>query len=383
MTQIYRITATILFVFLIGLAQISAQEEVNLRLKYPEIFKISPYSYDINRLAEMDLSDIKNQAYSLMLKNDFESAARFYLYIIEHNADDARSYYDLARCYAYMGRANYAASFLILAVNNGFNNFTFIQEDEAFKSLQQNPDFFKQYQAVLDAGKPLGQNIYVKGEKLIKCRLLLPENYDPDVSYPLVIGMHGHGGTTEDFSLVWEKLDRHHFIFVIPEAPYNAFPDGPNSANAYSWDIPVRNLELYQRSDFLSSEFVVNVRNYVAANYKIGKSYLLGFSQGGSHAYATGIKNPDLFEGIIVFGSRLPDTEKYPWFLSSQELSEGNQLKVFIAHGKEDQYTYKNAIEARKTLKKNNYEVELQLFDGGHYINPDVLKSALNWHQIQ
>lgn len=371
----------LLFFLLSG--SLFSQELNSTPSKYDDILKISPLSFDLTELAEMELSEIRNIAYQAMLENDFSRAAKFYLYVISHDIDDAHSHYNLARCYGYLGQSNYASNFLIMAINYGFNNYTLIKADEAFKSLKQQPEFYKQFQVVLDSGKDLGENIYVETEKLVKCRVLLPENYDAELTYPLLIGMHGYGGRPEEFARLWEALQTHSFIFVIPEGPYDAFPDTYNKVVGYSWDVAVRDLELYKRSDHFSSEFIVNVKDYVSKNYSIGKSFLLGFSQGGGHAYATGIKNVDKFEGIICFGARLPDYKKYPWFLSEDEIRAGKDLKVFIAHGKEDGNPNKSAVAAKKILRKFDYEVKLQLFEGRHYVNIAALEAALKWMEIQ
>jgi len=383
MIKFFKKFAVLFLIIVSGFQSLQAQETISIKEKYPKVFNINPYTFDLTELSQIDLEDMKQQAYFLMLQKDYENAARFYLYIVSRSMNDASACYDLARCYAYLGQAGYASNFLILAINNGFNNFTSIREDEAFNQLQQNSEFFNQYQAVLNAGKSLGENIYVKGEKLIKCRVLLPENYDPEITYPLVIGMHGFGGTTENFTQVWSDLERHSFIFVVPEGPYEAYPDTYTRSEQFSWDIGVRSLELYKRSDNLSPQFIVNVKKYINEKYKIGKSYIIGFSQGGGYAYVTGIKNPDVFEGIICFGASLPDTKKYPWFLSEEDIVKGNKLKVFIAHGKDDPHSIKNASEAKRILKKNDYEVKFQEFEGGHYINSSTFKTALEWFGIQ
>ncbi len=363
--------------------KLNAQETENNQAKFPEIMKISPLTFDMTELSQIDLPDLKNRAYEAMLQKDFMLAARFYLYIISHDISDANSHYNLARCYAYLGQSRYATNFLIMAINEGFNNFTFIKEDAAFKTLMQDSYFNTQFQDVQDFGKELGENIYVKGEMLMKCRVLLPDNYQTDTEYPLVIGMHGFGGTAEEFTKLWSNITNHSFILVIPEAPYEANPDTYKRNTSFSWEIGVRSLELYKRADNLSPEFIVNVKKYMAQNYSIGKSYILGFSQGGGYAYVTGIKNPDHFDGIICFGARLPDYEKYPWFLSEENIEKGNKLKVFIAHGKDDGNVNKSAVAAKKILKKFDYDVKLQLFEGGHYVDILSLESALKWMEIQ
>jgi predicted esterase len=372
---------SILFFLTIGIVQVFAQEYDPLQSKYPEVFKMNPLTFDMTELAQVNIADLKAEAYLLLLDKQYEKAAKFYLYIISRNYEDATSAYELAKCYAYLDQANYAANFLILAINNGYNNFSKIKEEEAFLTLQQNPVFYNQFKEVLASGKDLGQTIYVKGEKVMKCRIMLPEDYDANKSYPLLIGMHGFGGTTEDFTKVWTDMNTHSFIFVIPEGPYDAFPNSYKKLSQYSWDVGVNSLEVYKRSDNLNAGFIINIKNYLKQNYKIEKTFLMGFSQGGGYAYSIGIKNSHEIEGIICFGSRLIDYKKYPWFLSEQDIENGNKLKVFIAHGVDDKP--KNASSAKRILKKNKYNVKLHMFEGGHYVNSEAFKSALEFMEIQ
>ncbi len=362
---------------------VNAQETESIDSKYAEVLTVNPLTFNVDEIATFDLTDISLQAAIAMEEMDYKKAASFFLYAIKHNADDVVSLYSLAKCYAALGEELYAANFLIMAVNHGFNNFSQIRDEKVFQLLLNKPEFSESYEAILKAGEVLGENIYVKAEKLMKCRLFLPENYDASKSYPLLIGMHGFGGSTEGYTQLWSLLKTHSFIFVIPEGPYSAYPNSYIQYNSYSWDIKVPNLDLYKRSDHLSAEFIVNVKKQMAENYKIDKSYILGFSQGGAHAYAAGIKNPDEFEGIICFGAHMPNTQKHPWFLSDEDVENGNKLRVYIAHGKDDPYTYKNAVQAKRTLKKYKYEVEQYLFDGGHTIDLLAFIKALHWMGIQ
>lgn len=365
----------------IGMTSILAQETKNSRSHYNVQLNIDPYTFDVNKLSEIDLSDLRNQAFIYMLEKDFESAASVYLAIVNFSIEDAESYYYLAKCYAFLGEEHYASDFLILAVNHGFNNYSLIKEEKAFQLLLNRPTFSRSYQAILDAVQHMGSSIYVKAEKLIKCRIFLPENYDAEKAYPLLIGMHGYGGSSEEFSQLWKIPKSHSFIFVVPEAPYTSSPDDYDRNAGYSWSMRVQDVELFKRSDHLSSDFILNVKEYISQQYRIGKSYLMGFSQGGSYTYVTGIKNPNDFDGIICFGSRLPDTQKYPWFLSDEDLEKGSGLKVFIAHGKDDSPKHSN--QAKRTLKKYNYQVEHYLFEGGHKVDHAAFLKALEWMGIQ
>ncbi|MBW2998040.1 dienelactone hydrolase family protein [Candidatus Woesearchaeota archaeon] len=338
------------------------------------IFNIDLSKYDSVNLEEMDF-----KAQLLFLQKDYKSAAKIYLEIVDCNIDDANSYYELSRCYAMLDKPELAGNFLVLAINAGYNNYSKIKGEESFFQIKKNIVFENVLNDVLNYGNKYGETMYVNANVFIKSRVLLPDNFNPMKEYPLLIGLHGFGGLAENFSLIYEYIEIEDFIFVVPEAPYFN-NDIYNRKFQYSWDFKGTNKELWRKSDPEVINYIMNVVNELNVKFKISENYLLGFSQGAAYAYAAGIKNQEKINGVIAVGGRLPDTKKYPWFISDDDLSRNNNLKVLIAHGKRDKVvSYKNALDAKKKLSKNNFEVELILFEGGHIIDKDVLNNSLNW----
>ena len=372
-----RITLIILVSFCFNISAISQDKQdpiIKEQIKTSSILDV-----DFDSLNSFNIENLELQAYILFLKKDFEKAAQYYLYIIEHNIDDANSLYQLACCYAMLEKPDYTSNFLIMAINVGYNNFSKIKNEECFKFLANNTSFNNTLNEVMSFGKNLGETIYVDASVLIKCRVIVPENFNPDKNYSLLIGLHGFGGNAENFCSLSSFIESDDIIYVVPEAPYLKNDVG-NRKYQYSWDFRGNNKDLWKKSDPAVMKYIINVVDQMNKTYKIDKNYILGFSQGAAYAYATGIKNTDKIDAVIAFGGRLPDTEKYPWFLSNEDLINGKNLKIFIAHGKNDSaISYKRSNEARKKLSKLNYDVELSLFDGGHVVNKEAFSEALKW----
>jgi len=225
--------------------------------------------------------------------------------------------------------------------------------------------------------------IQVGARKLQECRIHLPDDYDSTRAYPLVIGLHGFGGNARGFSRIWDYLEEHSFIFAVPEAPYAIGDPAMESTNKFSWEFRGDDTRLWRTADPWVPEFIVAVADSVANRYKVSETFLFGFSQGAAYAYVTGIRNPGRFAGIICFGGRIPDPRKYDWLLTDEIIKKGSGLKVFIAHGRDDEAIGCDAaLESARMLQDRGYDVKMVLFEGGHTIVRGPLLTALEWLDI-
>jgi len=234
------------------------------------------------------------------------------------------------------------------------------------------------------SGKTAFTIIQVETRKLQGCRIHLPEDYDSTRAYPLVIGLHGFGGNARGFSRIWDYLERHPFIFAVPEAPYALGDPAMESTNQFSWEFRGDDAGLWRSADPWVPEYIAAVADSVAKRYRVGATFIFGFSQGAAYAYATGIRYPGRFAGIICFGGRMPDPRKYEWLLNDEIIKRGSGLKVFIAHGRNDDVIGCDAaLESARMLQDRGYDVKTVLFEGGHTIVRGPLLTALEWLEIQ
>lgn len=337
---------------------------------------------DFEKYTNTNLSMLEREGDILYLQQSYDDAAKKYLQLADQNMDYNMAYFKLSRCYALLKKPAIAANFLVIAINNGFNDYQLIKSDVAFNRIRENVHFKTSYQDVLNFGKNLGDEIlYVNALKKIKCRVFYPDNYDAEKSYPLVVGLHGYGGSTEDFAVIWGFLEKKSFIFVIPEAPYPVRLVGGKFAQ-FSWSLRSKNQEQVSSSDEFTLRYIHTVVTQMKKQFKVSKSILLGFSQGTAYTYAAAMKYPDDFDGIICFAGYLPDAKKYPDFINAEDLKNNNHLKVFISHGKNDRIDIKSSKDALKIFKKNKYTVTLEVTDLEHYISPNAFRNALDWHGI-
>ncbi|MCJ7624940.1 MAG: hypothetical protein MUO76_15675 [Anaerolineaceae bacterium] len=229
--------------------------------------------------------------------------------------------------------------------------------------------------------------IYIKGSALFKCHVVLPENYSPENSYPLVVGLHGGGGNADDFITRWDDFPHRSFIYAVPQAPNSVMFD---EDLVYDWAMwPTRDEELIAKATRMSEDYIVDVIQELSGQYKVDGVYLMGFSQGAIFTYLVGIKQHHLFQGLICLSGPgilapliNPFTGSFdPDWLPEESIRDAKKMRLFITHGKEDQAAgYELGIRSRDILTNRGHDVTFRDFEGGHIMPPkEILKEIVDW----
>ncbi len=223
----------------------------------------------------------------------------------------------------------------------------------------------------------LGDVIFLEAPMLLKCRIVKPKDYDPNKTYPLVIGLHGYSSNPERFIYLWNSLEQPDIIYAVPQGPY-AIPEGP--ILGYSWSIwDVEDQDMLPKSVELTQKYLLQLTAGLKQHYKIDKTYLLGFSQGAAFAFMTALNNPQEFNGVICLGGWLPREQ-----FTDDQLQNANNLKVFFGHGKSDEAVSLGLAEhSRKVLESFKYKTTFESFTGGHEIPAELLKLVVKWIHLQ
>ncbi|MFY8184922.1 MAG: alpha/beta hydrolase [Bacteroidia bacterium] len=214
--------------------------------------------------------------------------------------------------------------------------------------------------AVSVADTPL---VYIKCEPKIKI-----------AKPPVLILMHGLGSNEKDlFGLAAQVPDS--FLVISLRAPYSYTQDG------YAWysvkfkgNQNIGNIPEMQKSKEKIITFISDLETKKVIDPK--KIYLGGFSQGAIMSYEIALCKPEKVKGIIVLGGRLPDG------LESRvaKKEQIKNLKIFIAHGREDKrIDFKKAEEANEYLKKLGLTSKFNKYPIGHSISDQMWMDAMNW----
>jgi phospholipase/carboxylesterase len=190
----------------------------------------------------------------------------------------------------------------------------------------------------------------------------------------LLILHHGRGSDERDMLALAGDLDpARHLYVVAPRAPLTlagspgyhwytvprvGYPDAATFQRAYSLLAALHD-ELWERTGIPPSRTVLG-----------------GFSMGAVMSYALGLSGPrPAPAGILAFSGFMPVVEGW-----ETSLADRPDLRVFIAHGREDPVMNVDmARRARDLLAAGGLDVEYHESDVGHRIDPAALADAVAW----
>ena len=328
---------------------------------------------------DSDLEPLRLQAAQLAREKKYAEAARSYLALLRFNRNDATSIYNLACCYGRLRRADLAVSCLVLAARAGFRDFKLLKSDPDFVSIRATPEFIALLNRIPVWEENLGETLYVKTSKLEVLRVKLPAQFDPSRKYPLLIGLHGNGGNSEQLLAAMNNvLKKEPLILAAPQGAYANFP--LLFGRHFSWEIQTRDRELWKLGDPLAVENISHAIRIVKEKYPISEVYILGFSQGAAVAFLSGFLHPEQVAGIVSIGGLFPETDTDFSVLKETDIVSGKRIRVFIAQGNRDP-AIPVGLGAKTTVKLKKYGVDVvyREYEGGHEISPDVLREIYSW----
>ncbi len=202
---------------------------------------------------------------------------------------------------------------------------------------------------------------------------ILPDDYDPQVSYPLVIMLHGFGANMQDLASLAPAIEQQGYVYACPNAPIT-FELG-QGRQGYGW-MPPRGAATPE--DILRAEGLLHgFFEEVFEQLKVapGQTLLLGFSQGGGMTYRCGLGRPDTFAGLVALSASLPDPEAL-----KEQLPPDRNQPIFVAHGRLDPLvSMESARATRKFLESERYQPDYHEYDMGHEIPMQVLQDLIPW----
>lgn len=184
--------------------------------------------------------------------------------------------------------------------------------------------------------------------------LYVPRTFTPDRAMPLVVVLHGAGGTSMSTLYCFQYADDLGFIVLAPD-----------SRDQVTWDA----LLGPWGPDL---EFIAEALKYTTSQCAITQDHigLAGFSDGASYALSMGIGNGDYFSRIMAMS---------PGVMQPQD-ARGKPM-IFIAHGTSDQVMPINITSRRfvPRLEKLGYDVTYREYDGRHQLPPAIAREAFEW----
>jgi phospholipase/carboxylesterase len=199
-------------------------------------------------------------------------------------------------------------------------------------------------------------------------RTFLPVGYEPNYPYPLIVFLHGQGGSEEQVLRLAPRLSRRNYICIGLRGRHlvGTRPDG---RGCYGWgdlgfgDSPVE--------DYLVRAVEQTRRNFHVHSERI---YLAGVHDGATLAYRLALAMPDRVAGVIALNGVLPKGGplfRYP---------DVRQLRAWIGHGIANSVAPLSLARANyRLLYTAGLDVRMQTYPTTHRLHPDMLRDVNRW----
>lgn len=204
-----------------------------------------------------------------------------------------------------------------------------------------------------------------------------PDDYRPELQYPLVVLLHGFGSHMSDLASLAPAINRTGYVYAFPNAPIRM--EMGFGAEGYAWTSlseKDRGALAAQAEEKLSVFF-----EEVFSLFSIdpGRVVLGGFSQGGMMTYQIGLGSPHIFSGLAILSSTLREKDQV-----TRQMGEGPKQSIFISHGTRDtMIAVEDGRRACRLLTAQGYTPEYREYEMGHEVSADVLADLREWlHRV-
>ena len=182
----------------------------------------------------------------------------------------------------------------------------------------------------------------------------MPAGYRQETPAPLVVMLHGAGGSAGRTVSRLQPFAEDHGIILLAV-----------DSRGRTWDVVLGGFGP-------DPAFIDRALDHVFRRYAVDAARVAveGFSDGASYALALGLTNGDLFTHTIAFS---------PGMLLFRERHGATSL--FVAHGIQDEILPIDMCSRRivPELERLRHEVEYVEFDGTHTVLPAIAEQAVRW----
>ena len=199
-------------------------------------------------------------------------------------------------------------------------------------------------------------------------RTFLPTGYEPNYPYPLLVFLHGHGGSDEQILRLAPRLSRRNYICISLRGPH-ALGERTDGRPAYTWGQD-------DGADSQVEDYVFRAVEETRRRYHVHSEriYLAGFREGASLAYRLGMLYPEKFGGVASLNGLMPRGGPL------LRLPEVRRLRVLIGHGIANAIAPLSLARANfRVLYAAGLDVQMHTYPTTHRIHPDMLRDIDRW----
>ena len=262
--------------------------------------------------------------------------------------------FNLSCVYARAGDTSSSLHWLNEAAITGFYRLSLMEADPDLEAVRDLAGYTK-VRAHVEKNVDHLRTLAIQEASATPPLTVAPKGKDIHGPRPLIIALHGYGDSAKNYPSAWGPAANE--IGAILALPEGAMRVGEGRG----WV----NVELAEAIVMLTLEYAKD--NF---DVDLDRVILTGFSQGGFMAMAIGLRNPDLFVGVIpMAGGYIPDID------APQEADEGDPRYYFMV-GSHDK-AVKPVERAASDFGAAGYEVKLRVLPGTGHAFPRARKKEL------
>jgi phospholipase/carboxylesterase len=201
-------------------------------------------------------------------------------------------------------------------------------------------------------------------------RTYTPANYEPNYAYPLIVLLHGHGGSDQSILRMAPRISRRNHIIVSVRGPVLMNATDDDGLPTYGWGVNGEHDEFIQN-------YVIKAIEQTRNDFHVHSEriYLAGIHEGASVAYRLGTQMPEKFGGVIAINGTLPRPSEGPLFRNDLA-----GLRVMIAHGAANEVTpLELARRDYLALYGAGCDVTLNTYPSTHRVHQNMLRDLNRW----
>jgi phospholipase/carboxylesterase len=184
--------------------------------------------------------------------------------------------------------------------------------------------------------------------------LYVPRGYKADAPAPMLLMLHGAGGTSQSVSYTFAIADDLGFIVLAPD-----------SRDEATWDLLLHGYA--EDVEFIGAALH---DTYARCSVDRKRMAIAGHSDGASYALSLGIGTGDTFGHILAFS---------PGVMQPAEVH--GKPKIFISHGLSDPVMPIDVTSRTfvPRLRKLGYDVTFREYEGRHGVPPAIVREGFDW----
>jgi phospholipase/carboxylesterase len=203
--------------------------------------------------------------------------------------------------------------------------------------------------------------------------LFVPEHYEANYAYPLIVWLHGGGENERDLLNAMPLISQRNYLGLSLRGPLS-FRDTATTVDrrrgGYHWPSSDDELSEFETSLY---EAVCNLRREYHIHSE--RIFLAGFDEGATVALDLFLRQPQRYGGAVCLGGTLPKSRH-----ALARFRDLRSKRVLISSGSRDAIsTPADNVQASRLLHSAGMSVSTQIVDAGHEVTRTMLRQIDHW----